>query len=78
MLEKGTTYAMCCLKNVDEKVQEGQRELNCVFVDLEKADDRVPKKELCYCIRKSGMAEKYVRLVQDMYEERETVVICAA
>ena len=28
-------------------------------------------------MRKSGMAEKYVRLVQDMYEESETVVRCA-
>ena len=29
-------------------------------------------------IRKSGMVEKYVRLVQDMYKESETVVRCAA
>ena len=28
-------------------------------------------------MRKSGIAEKYVRLVQDMYEESETVVRCA-
>ena len=28
-------------------------------------------------MRKSGKVEKYVRLVQDMYEESETVVMCA-
>ena len=28
-------------------------------------------------MRKSGIAEKYVQLVQDMYEESETVVRCA-
>ena len=28
-------------------------------------------------MRKSGIAEKYVRLVQGMYEESETVVRCA-
>ena len=28
-------------------------------------------------MRKSGMQEKYVRLVQDMYEGSETVVRCA-
>ncbi|KAK3517150.1 hypothetical protein QTP86_003947 [Hemibagrus guttatus] len=57
--------------------RDGQRELNCVFVDLEKAYDRVPREELWYCMRKSGVAEKYVRVVQDMYESSRTVVRCA-
>ncbi|KAK3575303.1 hypothetical protein QTP86_023425 [Hemibagrus guttatus] len=46
------------------------------FVDLEKAYDRVPREELWYCMRKSGVAEKYVRVVQDMYERSRTVVRC--
>ncbi|KAK3508719.1 hypothetical protein QTP70_004259 [Hemibagrus guttatus] len=41
---------------------------------LEKAYDRVPREELWYCMRKSGVAEKYVRVVQDMYERSRTVV----
>ncbi|KAK3507887.1 hypothetical protein QTP70_002436 [Hemibagrus guttatus] len=41
--------------------------------DLEKAYDRVPREELWYCMRKSGVAEKYVRVVQDMYERSRTV-----
>ncbi|KAK3513163.1 hypothetical protein QTP70_009346 [Hemibagrus guttatus] len=45
--------------------------------DLEKAYDRVPREELRYCMRKSGVAEKYVRVVQDMYERSRTVVRCA-
>ncbi|KAK3517166.1 hypothetical protein QTP70_000241 [Hemibagrus guttatus] len=59
------------------KYRDGQRELHCVFVDLEKAYDRVPREELWYCMRKSGVAEKYVRVVQDMYERSRTVVRCA-
>ncbi|KAK3571518.1 hypothetical protein QTP86_012862 [Hemibagrus guttatus] len=58
------------------KYRDGQRELHCVFVDLEKAYDRVPREELWYCMRKSGVAEKYVRVVQDMYERSRTVVRC--
>ncbi|TKS65508.1 Zinc finger protein 182 [Collichthys lucidus] len=42
--------------------------------DLEKACDRVPREELCYCMRKSGVTEKYVGAVQDMYEGCKTVV----
>ncbi|KAK3526794.1 hypothetical protein QTP70_033565 [Hemibagrus guttatus] len=60
-----------------KEYRDGQRELHCVFVDLEKAYDRVPREELWYCMRKSGVAEKYVRVVQDMYERSRTVVRCA-
>ncbi|KAK3550574.1 hypothetical protein QTP70_000047 [Hemibagrus guttatus] len=50
---------------------------NRVLKILEKAYDRVPREELWYCMRKSGVAEKYVRVVQDMYERSRTVVRCA-
>ena len=74
---KGTTDAMFSLRMLMEKYREGQKELHCVFVDLEKAYDRIPREELWYCMRKSGMAEKDVRLVQNVYEGSETVVRCA-
>ena len=57
-----------------EKYREGQRELHCVFVDLEKAYDMVPQEKLWHCMRKSGMVENYVLLVQNMYEGSKTVV----
>ena len=72
---KGTTDAMFALRMLMEKYREGRKELHCVFVDLEKAYDRVPREELWYRMRKSGIQEKYVQLVQDIYEE--SVVRCA-
>ena len=71
---KGTTDIMFALRMLMAKYREGQIELYCVFVDLEKAYDRAPREELWYCIR---LVEKYVRLVQDMYEGIETAVRCA-
>ena len=68
---------MFVLRMLMEKYREGQRELHCVFVDLKKAYDKFPREKLWYCMRKSGIVEKYVQLVQDMYEENETVVRCA-
>ncbi|KAK3511538.1 hypothetical protein QTP70_009333 [Hemibagrus guttatus] len=77
MPRMSTTDAIFALRILMEKYRDGQRELHCVFVDLEKVYDRVPREELWYCMRKSGVAEKYVRVVQDMYERSRTVVRCA-
>ncbi|KAK3558455.1 hypothetical protein QTP86_018182 [Hemibagrus guttatus] len=77
MPRKSTTDAIFALRILMEKYRDGQKELHCVFVDLEKAYDRVPREELWYCMRKSGVAEKYVRVVQEMYERSRTVVRCA-
>ena len=41
MTKKRTADAIFALRMLMEKYREGQRELHCVFVDFEKADDRV-------------------------------------
>ena len=43
-------------------------------MDPEKAYDREPQEELWSCMRESVGVEKYVRLMQDMYEGSTTVV----
>ena len=57
-----------------EKWREGQKELHCVFIDLEKAYDRVPREELWKCMRQAGIPECYVGSIQDMYEGARTSV----
>ena len=46
--KKSTADAVFALRMLIEKNKGGQRELHCVFVDLEKADDRVLREELWY------------------------------
>ncbi|KAK3523864.1 hypothetical protein QTP70_010508 [Hemibagrus guttatus] len=48
MPRKSTTDAIFALRILMEKYRDGQRELHCVFVDLEKAYDRVLREELWY------------------------------
>ena len=45
-----------------------------VFIDLEKAYDRVPHQEVWRCMREKEVPEKYVRIIQDMYERTEANV----
>ena len=83
---KGMTDAVFVLRMLMEKYREDQRELHCVFVDLKKAYDRVPREELWYCMRKSLIRNggkvcagsgNEGRCVRDMYEGSETVVSSA-
>ena len=39
-----------------------------VFIDLEKAYDRVPRQEVWRRNREKGLRDKYVIIVHDMYE----------
>ena len=78
MKGKSTTDAIFALRQLQEKYREGQQELHCVFVDLEKAYDRVPREELLWCMRNKRVPEKYIRLVKDMYHQCETEVKCVS
>lgn len=51
---------MFALRMLTEKYAEGQ--LHCVFVNLQKAYDMVLRDEEWHFTRKSGIADKYVRL----------------
>ena len=44
------------------------RKVCMVFIDLDMAYDRVPRQEVWRCMRENGVPEKYVMIVQDMYE----------
>ena len=77
MKGKSTTDAIFVLRQLQERYREGQQDLHCLFIDLEKAYDIVPRKELYWRMGDKGVPEKYIRLVKDMYHQCETVVRCA-
>ena len=66
VLGRGTTDAIFVVRQLQEKLAANKR-LYMAFVDLEKAFDRVPWKVIWWALRKLGVEEWIVRLVQGMY-----------
>ena len=71
---RGTTDAIFVVKQLQEKYLEKQKDLYFAFVDLEKAYDRIPRELVYWCLRKRGVPERTVRLVQATYKNASTVV----
>ena len=64
---RGTTDAIFVVRQLQEKYLAANKRLYMAFVDLEKVFDRVPRKVIWWALRKLGMEEWIVQLVQGMY-----------
>ena len=64
---RGTTDTIFVVRQLQEKYLAANKRLYMAFVDLEKAFDQVPRKIIWWALRKLGVEEWIVRLVQGMY-----------
>ena len=69
MSGRGTTDARFIVRQLQEKHLTAYKPLYMAFVDLEKAFDRVPRDVIWWAMRKLGIDEWLVRLVQSMYTD---------
>ena len=69
MSGRGTTDAIFIVRQLQEKHLTANKPLYMAFVDLEKAFDRVPRDVIWWAMRKLGIDEWLVRLVQSMYKD---------
>ena len=71
---RGTTDAILVVRQLHLKYLAVNKRLYMAFEDLEKVFDRVPRKVIWWALRKLGVEEWIVRLVQGMYANERSHV----
>ena len=74
MLGRGTVDAVFVLRRLTEKFRAKNKKLFFVFVDLEKAFDRVPREVIRFALKRKGVPEYFVNGVMPLYEGCKTAV----
>jgi len=59
---------------VIERYREKKKDLHMVFIDLEKAYDKIPRNVIRWTLDKHKVPTKYVGLIKDMYNNVVTSV----
>ena len=74
MPEKSTTEAIFLIKQVMERFREQKKNLHLVFIDFEKAYDKILRNVMWWSLDKHKVPSKYVTLIKDMYNNVVTSV----
>jgi Reverse transcriptase (RNA-dependent DNA polymerase) len=73
MSERSTMEAIFLIRQLMERHRE-QKDLHMIFIDLEKAYDKIPRNIMWWALKRKLVLTKYVTLIKDMYTNVVTCV----
>jgi hypothetical protein len=57
-----------------ERCWEQKKDLHMIFIDLKKANDKMPKNAMWWALKKHKVSSKYITLIKDMHDNIVTSV----
>jgi hypothetical protein len=74
MSKRSTMETILLINQLMERCREQKKDLHMVFIDLEKAYDKVPRNVMCWALQKHKVLTKYITLIKDIYDNVVTSV----
>uniref|UniRef100_A0A8I6Y6K2 Reverse transcriptase domain-containing protein n=1 Tax=Hordeum vulgare subsp. vulgare TaxID=112509 RepID=A0A8I6Y6K2_HORVV len=71
---RSTMEAIFLVRQLMERYREQNKDLHMVFIDLEKAYDKIPRNVMWWAFEKHKVPIKYITLIKDMYDNVVTSV----
>jgi hypothetical protein len=69
MQGRSTMEAIFLIRQLMERCREQKKDLHMIFIDLEKAYDKVPRNVMWWALQKHKVSSKYITLIKDMFEQ---------
>jgi hypothetical protein len=74
MTGRSTMEVIFLIRQLMERYREQKKDLHMVFIDLEKAYDKVTRNIMWWALHKHKVSTKYINLIKDMYDNIVTSV----
>uniref|UniRef100_A0A8I6Y736 Reverse transcriptase domain-containing protein n=1 Tax=Hordeum vulgare subsp. vulgare TaxID=112509 RepID=A0A8I6Y736_HORVV len=71
---RSTMEAIFLVQQLMDRYREQKKDLHMVFIDLEKAYDKIPRNVMWWALEKHKVPIKYITLIKDMYDNVVTSV----
>jgi hypothetical protein len=71
---RSTMEAIFLIRQLMERYREQKKDLHMIFIDLEKAYDKVLRNVMWWALQTHKVSSKYITLIKDMYDNVVTIV----